>query len=83
MCRMRPQRWVRVRGSQTSEPEHPNVLSVQFRFGEALNLNWTERTIWVGSGSGSGIFLNWTIGLVQGSGKFTPELDRTEPQHPY
>jgi len=61
------------------EPE-PNVLSVQFRFREALNPNWTERTVQVGSGSGSGIFPNRTVGPVQGLGKFTPEPDRTEPQ---
>ena len=61
---------------------NPNVLSVRFGFGEALNLNRTERTVRAGSGSGSGIFLNRTDGPVQGSGKFTPEPDRTEPRHP-
>ncbi len=37
-----------------------NVLSVWFRFGEALNPNRTKRTIRVGSGSGSEIFPNRT-----------------------
>ena len=74
--------WVRVRSSRTSGNPNPNVLSVRFRFGEALNLNWTERTVRVGSGSGSGIFPNWTDGPVWGLGKFTPEPDRTEPRQP-
>ena len=59
---------------------NPNVLSVQFGSGEALNLNRTERTVREGSGSGSGIFPNRTVGPVQGSEKFTPEPDRTEPR---
>ena len=42
---------------------------------EALNLNRTERTVREGSGSGSGIFLNWTDGPVQGSAKSTSEPD--------
>jgi len=43
-------------GSWFTNPANlnPTVLSVWFRFREALNLNWTERTVWVGSGSGSG-----------------------------
>jgi hypothetical protein len=57
---------------------NPNILSVQFGFGEALNLNRTKRTIQVGSGSGSGIFPNWTDGPVQGLEKFTPELNQTK-----
>ena len=71
-----------VRGSRTSANLNPDVLSVWFGFREALNLNRTERTIREGSGSGSGIFPNWTVGPVQGSGKFTPEPDQTEPQQP-
>ena len=69
-------------GSRFANPANlnPNILSVRFGFGEALNLNRTERTVRVGSGSGSGIFPNRTDGPVQGLEKFTPEPDRTEPR---
>ena len=42
------------------EPLNLNVLLVRFRFGEALNLNQTERTVQVGLGSGLEILLNRT-----------------------
>jgi hypothetical protein len=47
-----------VHSSRTSANPNLNVLSVWFRFREALNLNQTKRTIQVGLGLGSEIFLN-------------------------
>jgi hypothetical protein len=48
---------------------------VQFWFSPFRTLNQTIRTVLLGSGSGSEIFLNWTDGPVWGSGKSTPEPD--------